>query len=411
VSADDLVEELGDPTFEDQLAEQEVAGHVGDTDVLPDYLRPVECYLGFVKWRLEEEAEEEDLIVLVSKKNWKVLRILLQIDVVNENVKPIRRMRLYPKQGVSWGKPLYSACKGIQLCVDSLWNRCVNSADITITPWFFYRQSMAYEGRGNLTISPGQGIPIPSVDDIVFPNLSQFNPVQFVPLISQLITFWERTYNVSDYTQGRESAQIGKKGSTATGTLAILQEGKVKHDYQGNRFKKQFEKLLELLFSLYKTNTTEERIAEVIGDRVSLFMLNQPYTLTLVSGDSTTNRFVERQELEAFVTGVQPFWDMFNPMFFAELYSRKYKFDPKETIDPELNRIVTQYRMIKAEAMKLSQATGMPEEEARNMVAETGMPADQIMQAMQGRAENGAGQEAGTAGQSEGSGPAVGSSQ
>jgi hypothetical protein len=302
-------------------------------------------------------------------------------------MKPLRRMRLFPKQGLSWGKPLYSACKGLQLCVDSLWNRCVNSADITITPWFFYRQSMAYEGKMNLMVSPGEGIGIPSIDDVLFPNMSQFNPVQFVPLIGQLITFWERVFNVSDYFQGRESSQMGKKGSTATGTLAVLQEGKVKHDYQGNRFKRQFEKFLELIFSLYKTNITEERIAEIIGDRVSLFMLNQPYTLTLISGDATVNRFMARQELETFMGNVQPMWPMFNPMFFAELYSREYKYDPKETIDPELNRIVQQYMMIKTEGQKLAEMTGMPEEQARNIIAETGMSAEDTIKMMQEQGE------------------------
>jgi len=110
----------------------------------------------------------------------------------------------------------------------------------------------------------------------------------------------------------------------------------------------------------------------------------------LISGDATVNRFMARQELETFMSNVQPMWPMFNPMFFAELYSREYKYDPKETIDPELNRIVQQYMMIKTEGQKLAEMTGMPEEQARNMVAETGMGAEDIMKMMQEQSEEGA---------------------
>ena len=393
VSLEELAEEVAEPVGEEDTAAQQAAATMSDFEVLPDYLRPLECYLAFVKWRLHPEQGEEDLIVLVSKKSWRVLRILRQIDVVDDNLRPLRRQRMFPKQGLSWGKPLYHACKGLQICVDSLWNRCVNSADITITPWFFYRQSMAYEGAGNLTVSPGQGIGIPSIEDVLFPNLSQFNPLGFVPLIGQLITFWERVFNVSDYFQGRESAVVGKKGSTATGTLAVLQEGKVKHDYQGNRFKRQFEKLLELIFSLYKSNVREEKFQELTGDYVPLIMLHHPYTLILKSGDATTNRFMARQELESFVTGVAPMWDLFNPMFFAEQYSREYRYDPKETIDPELNRIVQQYRFVKAEGQKLAQMTGMPEEQARNVIAERGQTAEAIMQGLQEQVKGAAGKD------------------
>ena len=93
------------------------------------------------------------------------------------------------------------------------------------------------------------------------------------------------------------------------------------------------------------------------------------------------------------MTGVAPMWDLFNPMFFAEQYSREYRYDPKETIDPELNRIVQQYRFVKAEGQKLAQMTGMPEEQARNVIAETGQTAEAIMQGLQGQVKGAAGKD------------------
>ncbi len=68
-------------------------------------------------------------------------------------------------------------------------------------------------------------------------------------------------------------------------------------------------------------------------------------------------------------------------------YSREYKYDPKETIDPELNRIVQQYMMIKTEGQKLAEMTGMPEEQARNIIAETGMSAEDTIKMMQEQGE------------------------
>lgn len=367
----------------DYLEPMEGTESVGQYDALPDYLKPIELIMAFVKWRLMPDEPESDLIVWVSKKSWRVLRVIRQIDYIDANVRPLRRLRLFPQQNTTWSKPLYHTCKGLQLCADALWNRCVNSADIAITPWFLYELGMSYETIGDLMISPGKGIGLPSTDGIVFPNLGQFNPVNFVPLLSQIVGFWERTFNVSDYMQGRESALLGKKGSTATGTLAILQEGKIKHEYRGTLLRYQLEDLMSVIFDLYRTRLTVEKTAMILGDPVPVEMLSAPYTLTMQLSDSTVNRFIRRQELESFMTGAQPLWQLFNPQFFAELYSREYQFDPKETIDPELNQLIQQYLFVKSEGRKLAAATGMDEQQARNVIAQHGMPAEELIKQIQ----------------------------
>ncbi len=317
--------------------------------------RPIECLQACVKW------EGENLIVLVEKSSFKVLRVREQLEISDNNTKPIRRIRFLKRRGVSWGWPLYTLIAGIQLGVDAMWNRCVNSADIVMTPWGFVKRGMSGVKNNRLMVAPGEIFEVDNPEAFVFPNLSAFNPQTFVPLILQYVSFFERTLNVTDFVQGRESQISGKKGTTATGTLAILQEGKVKFEYRGMNTQEQFLDLFILLHDLCQSNmSTQEQIA-IVGEPLAYNATSKDFIFELVGSDLTSNRFVDRQETESMVMTMQPFLPMLDPMVLVTDLLRSYGKEPSDYINPELSKLVQQFMQQTQNTQALEQM-GLPKE-------------------------------------------------
>ena len=330
--------------------------------------KPIEFLEAFIKYPLFD-GKNENLIVLVELQSFEIFRVREQIEVIDENIKPIRRMRFLKRRGISWGYPLYTLIAGIQLGFDAMWNRCVNSADITMTPWGFIKRGISGLMQNKIQIYPGNLIEIDNPEAVNFPNLTMFQPAQFVPLLMQYITFFERTMNVSDFTSGRESQVAGKKGSTATGTLAILQEGKVKSEYRGGLTHNEFLELFKNIHDLCVSNMPIEEHIKITGAPILHYSSSEEFTFLLSGSDLTSNRFVDRQETESFVTTMQPFMALLNPATLIDDILHSYEKEKQDYIDPELNQIIQQHLQQKQNEKEMT-AMGIPPEMAKQAAAQ-----------------------------------------
>lgn len=334
--------------------------------------RPIEFYEAYLQYPLYGE-EDTKIIVLVELNSFKVFRIREQIETNDENIKPLRRMRFMRRKGVSWGYPLYSLIAGIQLGMDAMWNRCVNSADITMTPWGFIKRGATGLRDNKAQTYPGNLIELDNPENVNFPNLSAFQPTQFVPLIMQYVSFFERTLNVSDFIQGRESQISGKKGTTATGTLAVLQEGKIKFEYRGGLTHNEFLRFFKDIHDLCVSHMPLEDMTKICGQPIMNYSSTEDFNFILSGSDLISNRFVERQETESFLATMGPFMELINPM--APLFDllSSYKKDPQDYIDPELMQLVAHYLEVKRNAKAIA-AMGVPPEVAKELAQQGATP-------------------------------------
>ncbi len=346
-----------------------------ETEGVQDYVyqyemnqKPIEFLEAYVKYDLFDNQQDENLIVLVELNTFEIFRVREQLDVIDENIKPLRRMRFLKRRGISWGYPLYTLIAGIQLGVDAMWNRCINSADITMTPWGFIKRGISGLRQNKIQIYPGNMIEVDNPDAINFPNLTMFQPTQFIPLILQYISFFERTLNVTDFMQGRESQVVGKKGSTATGTLAILQEGKIKFEYRGGLTHLEFLEFFKNIHDLCVSNMPIEEHVKITGAPMLQYSSTEEYIFELVGSDLTSNRFVDRQETESFAMTMQPFMEMLNPMTLINDILLSYEKEPQDYINPELNQLVQQWMMQKRNEKEIM-ALGIPEPIAKQAAA------------------------------------------
>ncbi len=333
--------------------------------------KPIEFLEAYVKYDLFDNQQDENLIVLVELNTFDIFRVREQLDVIDENIKPLRRMRFLKRRGISWGYPLYTLIAGIQLGVDAMWNRCINSADITMTPWGFIKRNILGLRKNKVVVYPGMFEEVDGnpQDGIYIPNLTVFQPTQFIPLILQYISFFERTLNVTDFMQGRESQIAGKKGSTATGTLAILQEGKIKFEYRGGLTHLEFLDLFKNIHDLCVSNMPIEEHIKITGEPMLQYSSTEEYIFELVGSDLTSNRFVDRQETESFVMTMQPFMEMLDPMTLIGDILLSYEKEAQDYINPELNQLVQQWMMQKRNEKDMV-AMGIPEPIAKQAAAQ-----------------------------------------
>jgi hypothetical protein len=354
--------------MEIQTAEQELREVSKQT--VEDTVKTLEAYFAYadIRW-----------IALVDKDSFTVLRLRPQERVFAANVKPLRRFCVIREEGVSWGDPVYEIVRGVQEGSDAMWNRCVNSADITMTPWGFYKKGMS-GSQSRLRVFPGALFPTDDPAAYNFPNLTGFRPTEFVPLIQIYQTFWQRL-TTSDYMQGMESQLTGKKGSTATGTLAILQEGKIKHEYRGSLLQYSFLDLMIVLYNFIADNMPQQDVLPVTGSPVLQMSLTYSYQFGLGPSSVTANRFVDRKETEDFMMVMQPFMSLLNPMALLNDILRAYGKRPEDYIDPELNQIVQQYLAVKENTKQLV-ALGVPEPVAKQL-SQQGVTPDNVEDFMQ----------------------------
>jgi hypothetical protein len=169
--------------------------------------------------------------------------------------------------------------------------------------------------------------------------------------------------------QGRESQLTGKRGSTATGTLAILQEGKIKHEYRGTLVHLEFLDLFLKIHDLCVSNMTIEDQVRIAGGPIVKYSSSEEYLFTLEGSDLVSNRFIDRQETESLALTMQPWMDMLNPMQMVTDILTSYEKDTKDYIDPELAAVVKNF-LIQRKNMKEMIQMGIPGEIAKQAASQ-----------------------------------------
>jgi len=252
------------------------------------------CLEGHISYDLDGDGFEERLIVIIERDTRKILYIINNNTIDPLNRKAIQPWLLIKDPNTGYGKSLHEKLKEIERGATTLFNTLINSAMVQMIPWFFYESGAGFLGQV-LDLIPGKGNPISDVKKIYFPNISP-NAASFKDFLEIFLGLWERIVAVSDYTMGRESDVAGNR-ATATGTLALIQESAISHEYLGSGLQDRFTKILEIIHDLYYLNTTEQRVLEIMGQPCPR-VLSKNYRFRLAASTKSANKHIERKELE-----------------------------------------------------------------------------------------------------------------
>ena len=214
----------------------------------------IECLEYHVKnyvYKKENQSKEDitnwdskDYVALIALNSGTLIRLIELQDINLTGQHMIRRIRLFPEYGKAYGKCLYEKMKPIQDGATDGFNIMMNSAYVELIPWFFYSNKTGLPSE--LQLYPGRGIEVDNPKEVVFPR-TQNKSIELVKLYEVWVTLWEKLGSIGNLQTGLPS----QKTDTATETMAVIQEGNIRHNYQAKIMKKEFIDFLRLIYDLY----------------------------------------------------------------------------------------------------------------------------------------------------------------
>jgi len=303
----------------------------------------LECSISYI-YR-DENTDEEDitdfteerLIATITLDKGVLIRLMLLRDVNYRNEHVIKRIRMYSERGKSYGTSVYGKMKSIQIGASKTFNMAINIAEVVLIPWFLFTDKVGLKGKVHKLV-PGQGIPVDDISGLYFPTFN-INPSQMMSFMEPWLQFWERLLSIGDLQVGRPS----QKATTATETMAVIQEGNIKHNYQTQSYREEYLSLIRTVYDLYYQNMPFDKTFLYNGEYVPIPRSDmvRPTKFRLTGSTELSNKLIERKENEDFYgfAASDPH-GIFNPIKVAQDLVKSYgRTNVEEYINPTLNKI------------------------------------------------------------------------
>lgn len=320
------------------------------SDVKVNAKKVIECYEGYVDFipRDDDEDDEKELkdyteqryLVQIAKDPGIILRAVPLIEISFTNKHLINRTRMFPKKGKSYGTSIYGKIKSIQEGATKTFNTAINVAEVTMIPWFLFTEASGLQKyTDGMKLSAGKGILVDSTspDSLYFPRFS-INPDQILKWIDLWVSFWERLVSIGDLQVGRS----GTKDTTATETMAVIQEGNIKHNYQSSSIRQDFIGIIRTIYDMYYQYMPLDKTFLWNGQQVPINrnIMTRKVKFRLTGSTDLSNKLIERREKESFYqfTANDPH---INPVKKAEEMVRAYGHtDVAEWVSPNIAGLV-----------------------------------------------------------------------
>lgn len=276
-------------TMEEGEAELK-GGSENEGEKLKSELRLLQAHISY---DVDGDGIEEKIIVTIEEATRTIVYIMDNAELDPLNRKQIRVVRLIPRSGTGYGYSLYSKLKMIQEGGSNTTNIILNSSIIQMMPFFFYEEATGFADQ-EIELYPGAGIQVGDVKRILM-NSFQPNSAAFKDIIEIFFRLWNYIVTLPDYSLGADPAS---EGSTATGTLALLQEASIAHDYMGSVLHDQYTELFRMIHDICYINMSPAREMEILGYPIPQKVLSSSYKISMVASSKSANRHVERMELQ-----------------------------------------------------------------------------------------------------------------
>lgn len=369
----------GDETADkDEMSPDQEMDNVKETG--NETIELIEASIDYVMRDDDKEEKEhknyqsERLIAWIEPENRLLVRLLPLRELNFRNRHLLRRIRLFPRKGKSYGTSLYGKLKSIQKGLNKVFNISLDIAELIMIPYGFFDQTSGFEryakGKDSkLALSPGGWYPLDNVKGIYTPNFN-VRPDQMIPWLELFMMFWERILSIGDLQVGRQ----GEKGTTATETMAVIQEGNVKHNYQVNTIKEDFLEVIRTLYDLYYQYMPLDKTFLWNGQQVPIDrkMMSRGYKFRLTGSTDLSNKLIERREKESFyqLTAQDP---SINPVKKSEELIKAYGHtDTTEWLAPGIGPIVEKLMTIPNAMQLVTKALQEAESIAKDMQDQEG---------------------------------------
>jgi hypothetical protein len=336
---------LGEETEIDEILSNDLTPAQEIEGVAISGKKAIECYECHISYIYrdensseedQEDFEEERIIATITKETQTLIRFVLLRDLNMKNEHVIKRMRIYSEEGRTYGTSIYEKLKSIQDGASDIFNLVINSSTITMMPWFLYSDKAGLPK--NPKIYPGVGIPCDNPSEVVFPRFAT-NPDQHTGFIDMFMNLWERLGSIGDLQVGRNA----ESGTTATEVMAVIEEGNLKHNYQGDVLKEDFKEIIKTIWDLYYKNMPINKQFVYQGQQINIprQLMERTVNFTLTGSTNMANKLIERKENEVMFQQLRPD-PIINPIKLVEDIVKTYKpnANAAEYINPEINQVL-----------------------------------------------------------------------
>lgn len=186
--------------------------------------------------------------------------------------------------------------------INTVHNQMVDATTTSIVSMYGVRAGSPTEAALE-KIWPSKRIPLANMDDVKEIGMGPLK-VSSLPLEEYVRGYAERRTGISDFGLGREPSP--SRRGTATGTLAIIQEGNRKFDFQIRDMRDPVGDVGAMLLSMMQQNNPAGIIQQVLGPDgavLTTLQLNFPeepimkaVSVEVVASSAAVNRQVQRQD-------------------------------------------------------------------------------------------------------------------
>jgi hypothetical protein len=185
------------------------------------------------------------IVVTYHRPLKKIMRVIYNPSMYG--IRPFYRTRFIEFRGSKGrGFGIADQIKYMQDELSTIHNQQLDNSTIANTRWFLGRKNAV---KADTRIWPGRFLTVPNPEsDVKAMQLGEvYNSMRNLEV--SVMSYMERRSGVSDYSLGRESSVLGDR-ATATGTLAIIQEGNRRFDLNVRDVRETYGKVGKHVFML-----------------------------------------------------------------------------------------------------------------------------------------------------------------
>ena len=190
---------------------------------------------------------------------------------------------------------------------NTAFNQIFDAGRLSNSPFFFFGRRAGFRNK-NIELMPGKGYEVNDVSQLSFPQMQRLDQALF-SVLGLLGQYSEQISSTSDYLLGREAK--GVKTPTATGTLAIIEQGLVVFGTLTKRMFRSLRGELKQLFILNSLFLPEAKQFRITGSTDLPFPtikredFDGHYDLIPIGDPSYASRQSRRQEaVEMYQIGI-----------------------------------------------------------------------------------------------------------
>lgn len=197
---------------------------------------------------------------------------------------------------------------------NTAFNQIFDSGRLTNQPFGFYGRRAGVKRR-ELKLWPGRMEEIEDASQIYFPSMQRVDQVLF-QVLGLIEQFSQQFTSTGDYLMGRESK--GTKTPTASGTLAIIEQGLVLYNVMIKRLFRSLKEEFRLIYMANKVHLPVKKQFFILEDETPAFpeakRKDFDYNMHLVCvGDPTyASKLTRRQEAAEIYSGI-----LNNPLYVS----------------------------------------------------------------------------------------------